>query len=113
MSAWDIQPTEVNGILQTVGGHVGGEDGEGGLVAKIDTFGEHVSEAGAAAASGPIGTALEEFVGEYGPALQEMVLKSGSCIQGCVDATSAYLNGNLQMAADAQGNAGSIEDLGL
>ncbi|QBI52218.1 DUF6507 family protein [Streptomonospora litoralis] len=113
MTTWDIQPTEVNGIVQTVGGHVGGGDGEGGLVAKIETFGNHVQDAGTAAASGPIGTALEEFVGEYGTTLQEMVLKSGSCIRGCVDATSAYMNGNLQMASDAQGNAGNIENLGL
>ncbi|GAA4939231.1 hypothetical protein GCM10023224_20840 [Streptomonospora halophila] len=113
MSGWDIQAPEVSGVMQTVGGHVNGGDGEGGLVAKIETFGGHVGDAGTAAASGPIGTALEEFVGEYGPSLEEMVLKSGSCIKGCVDATSAYLDGNLQMASDAQGNAGSIEELDL
>ncbi|MUL43268.1 hypothetical protein FZ103_19205 [Streptomonospora sp. PA3] len=113
MSKWDIQVSEVNGVVQTVGSHVAGADGEGGLVAKIETFGTHIGEAGTAAASGPIGTALEEFVGEYGTTLQEMVLKSGSCIKGCVDATTAYLNGNLQMASDAQGNAGNIDDLDL
>ncbi|GAB3439235.1 hypothetical protein GCM10027570_03270 [Streptomonospora sediminis] len=113
MSAWDIQAPEVNVVVQNVGAHVSGEDGSGGLVAKIESFGTHIGDAGTAAASGPIGTALEEFVGEYGDKLQGMVLKSGSCIRGCVDATSAYLNGNLQMASDAQGNAGNIENLDL
>lgn len=113
MSNWDIQVSEVNGVMQTVGGHVSGGDGEGGLVAKIDTFGGHIGDAGSAAASGPIGTALEEFVGEYGDTLKDMVLKSASCIRGCVDATSAYMNGNLEMASDAQSNAGNVENLDL
>ncbi|MDA0565004.1 DUF6507 family protein [Streptomonospora sp. S1-112] len=111
MTTWDIEAPQVNEVVQTVGGHVGGDDGTGGLVAKIETFGGHIQEAGTAAASGPIGTALEEFVTEYGGTLESMVLKTAAAINGCVKATGYYLEGNLQMAADAQSNADNIESL--
>ncbi|SKA10393.1 hypothetical protein SAMN02745673_02468 [Marinactinospora thermotolerans DSM 45154] len=113
MSGWDIQAPAVGTVMTTVGGYVGGEDGEGGLVAAIDALGTHVEEAGTAADSGPIGTALAEFLEEYGTTLQGMVAKTASAITGCTDATTAYLDGNLEMAAEAQNNAGVVTDLDL
>ncbi|TDQ52268.1 DUF6507 family protein [Actinorugispora endophytica] len=113
MSGWDINAPEVGAIMKTVGSHVGGEDGTGGLVALLTTFGTHVESAGTACASEPIGIALSEFVEEYSEDLTSMVAKSASAITGCVDATTFYLDGNLEMAAEAQGNAGDISDLDL
>ncbi|HLU98102.1 MAG TPA: DUF6507 family protein [Thermobifida alba] len=114
MSGWDLNPGEINVVLQSVGNHVGGEDGEGGLVGLLDTFGTHVEEAGTACDSGPIGMALGEFMEEYTDKLKGMVDKSISAITGCSDATMAYVNGNLEMAAEAQrGINETPEELGL
>ncbi|MEY9214296.1 hypothetical protein NI17_020515 [Thermobifida halotolerans] len=114
MSGWDLNPAEINTVLQAVGEHVGGEDGTGGLVGLLDDFGTHVEEAGTACASGPIGMALGEFMDEYTDKLKGMVDKSVSAVTGCSDATMFYVNGNLEMAAEAQrGVNQSPEELGL
>ncbi|KUP95783.1 DUF6507 family protein [Thermobifida cellulosilytica] len=102
MSGWDLNPREISVVLQNVGNHVGGEDGKGGLVGLLETFGTHVEEAGTACESGPISMALGEFVEEYSGKLKGMVNKSISAITGCSDATMAYVNGNLEMAERAQ-----------
>ncbi|MFC7329868.1 DUF6507 family protein [Marinactinospora rubrisoli] len=108
MSGWDIDAPVVGGVMTTVGGYVQGDDGSGGLVGKITTFSTNVETASTQAASGPITTALGEFVEEYAGKLENMVLKSASAVQGCTQATTAYLEGNLEMAATAQENAGKI-----
>lgn len=105
-NGWDIKPPGVKSVVTKVGGHV--TDGHGGgdtLEHHLNDFGDHLQNAGDAAASGPIGTALKEFVDHYGPGLQGMVTKTGSCIQGAVDATKAYIQGDLEMAAEAQKKA--------
>ncbi|RCV48340.1 DUF6507 family protein [Marinitenerispora sediminis] len=109
MSGWDIDAPAVGTVMTTVGGYVQGDDGTGGLVGKITTFAGNVENAGAQAASGPISTALGEFVEEYAGKLQSMVLKSASAVGGCTEATMAYLDGDLEMAATAQEGAGRID----
>ncbi|GAB3453161.1 hypothetical protein GCM10027570_32090 [Streptomonospora sediminis] len=113
MSGWDISAEGVSSVLSTVGGHVGDEEMTEGLTGEIDTFGNHVQSAGEQAASEPIGLALEEFVDHIRPKLWGMVGRTASAISGCGEATSAYMNGDLEMAAEAQGGAGDISDLDL
>jgi hypothetical protein len=110
---WDIDTVTVNGILQSVGTHAGGEDGSGGLAGMLTSFNGHIEAAGTAAASNPIGTALVEFVTHYSDDLSGMVTKTGSAIKGCVDACGFYLDGDYTMAADAQSEAGTLENLDL
>ncbi|MBA9006719.1 DUF6507 family protein [Thermomonospora cellulosilytica] len=102
MSAWDISPSEVGAVVTTVGGYVGDGEGGGGLIGHIEDFASHVEEAATAAASMPIGTALQEYVAHTSPGLRGMVSKTASCIRGAVEATRAYVNGDLDMAAEAQ-----------
>ncbi|GAA3759923.1 DUF6507 family protein [Salinactinospora qingdaonensis] len=113
MSGWDIQAGEVSSIMTEVNEQLGGSDGEGGLVALIDTFAGHVETAAGEAGSGPITLALTEFAEEYESTLKSMVAKGSSAVVGCSNATKAYLDGDLEMAAEAQQNAGDISDLDL
>ncbi|MUL42637.1 hypothetical protein FZ103_15900 [Streptomonospora sp. PA3] len=113
MSTWDISPEGVSSVLTAVGGHVGDEAMTEGLTGQIDDFSTHVVSASEQAASEPIGQALDEFAGHFGPRMWTMVARTASAISGCSEATTAYVNGNLEMAAEAQGNAGEVPDLDL
>jgi hypothetical protein len=103
---WNIDPAGVKSVVTKVAGHV--TDGHGGgdtLESHAKDLADHIGEAGTSAASNPIGTALKEFVEHYAPTLKGMATKTGNCIQGAVDATKHYIQGDLEMAADAQKNA--------
>ncbi|WP_433325752.1 DUF6507 family protein [Spirillospora sp. CA-294931] len=104
MARYDIDPPGVGSVVSKVGGYVAGEGGkgEGGLVKQLSNFADHVGNAGTAAASMPIGTALKEYVDHTTPGLKGMVTKTGSCIKGAVDAVKAYNRGDLEMMAEAQ-----------
>lgn len=110
MSGWDIDPEGVGAVLRKVFDHTGGEDGEGGLVGTLTTMGEHLDYAAQCSKSFPVITALAEFADHYRGPLENMVAKTSSAIDGCGTATRAYMNGNLEMAAEAQNNAGTITD---
>ncbi|MFJ9682828.1 DUF6507 family protein, partial [Streptomyces sp. NPDC101194] len=74
------------------GGGGGGKDGEqavGGLVA----------------------LALSQFAEHTTPDLKFVAARAGKSLQGAVDATTAYLNGDLDMAAEAQRKALGAVDL--
>jgi Family of unknown function (DUF6507) len=110
MSGWNIHPAGVKSVVTKVGGHV--TDGHGGgdtLEHHLKDFGDHIEHAGTAAASSPIGTALKEFVEHYSPSLKGMASKTGSCIKGAVDATKFYIQGDLEMAAEAEKKAGQAQ----
>ncbi|RCV57269.1 DUF6507 family protein [Marinitenerispora sediminis] len=113
MTAWDIRPAGVGEILTEVSGYVGGSDGAGGLAGDVDEVLSLTEYASSCAASGPISTALAEFVTSVGGTLGAMVAKAASAATGCGDATVAYLDGNLEMAAEAQANAGNIGGLDI
>jgi hypothetical protein len=103
---WDISPPGVQSVVTKVGGHV--TDGHGGgetLEHHLKDFGDHLENAGNGAASSPINTALKEFVDHYSPTLKGMATKTGSCIKGAVDATKAYIQGDHEMAVEAQKKA--------
>ncbi|MDN3358846.1 DUF6507 family protein [Actinomadura sp. DC4] len=106
MSGWRIDPPGVKSVVTKVGGHV--TDGHGGgdtLEHHFADFGVHLQNAGTGTASSPINTALKEFVEHYTPTLKGMATKTGSCVKGAVDATKAYIQGDLEMAAEAQRKA--------
>ncbi|QKW35098.1 hypothetical protein HUT06_14535 [Actinomadura sp. NAK00032] len=107
MTAYNIKASGVGSVVSKVGGHLAGEGGEGGggLVKQLENFGTHVGEAGTAASSMPVGTALKEYVEYTTSGLKGMVTKGGACITGAVEATKAYINGDMEMLAEAQRTA--------
>ncbi|MBB6174073.1 hypothetical protein HNR23_004133 [Nocardiopsis mwathae] len=110
MSTWDINPDGVNAVLKQVFNHAGGEDGTGGLAGTLTDTGEHMTNAAKHANSFPVNTALAEFADHFQGPLENMTAKTASAIDGCATATRAYTNGNLEMAAEAQKNAGTVTD---
>ncbi|MES0834650.1 DUF6507 family protein [Nocardiopsis tropica] len=110
MSSWNIQPAEVGGVLTTVAGHLGEEGGGDGLVGHITKVGEYVTLCMEEANSGPVNTALAE-VGEYHFGhMGDMVALTVSAVQGAYEATMAYIEGDLEMAAQHQAAAGEIPE---
>ncbi|ASU61088.1 DUF6507 family protein [Nocardiopsis dassonvillei] len=110
MSAWNIQPSEVSAILTSVSGQVGDEEGTEGLTSHMSSLETHLNEASSGAASDPIGMALAEFADHYFGEIGDMVSISSSAVTGASDATLYYVNGNLEMAAESQANAGKIPE---
>ncbi|WP_131099396.1 DUF6507 family protein [Streptomonospora litoralis] len=113
MSGWDISPEGVGSVLTSVGGYVGDEAMTEGLTGQIEDFGKHLQDAAEDAASEPIATALDEFLDHFGPKMWGMVGRTSSAIGGAGEATKAYMNGNLDMAEEAQANVGDISELDL
>lgn len=110
MSIWNINPTEVGGVLSSTAGHIGEEGGSDGLVGHMSEIEESVTGLSTAADSTPISIALGEFAGHYFGVMGEMVGLTISAITGASDATTAYVNGNHEMALEAQANAGVIPE---
>ncbi|WP_189986431.1 DUF6507 family protein, partial [Streptomyces spinoverrucosus] len=70
------------GTISAEGGGEGGEKAQGGLVA----------------------LALSQYAERASKDLQFVAARAGKSLQGVVDATTAYLNGDQEMAAEAQRN---------
>jgi hypothetical protein len=107
VTRYDIDASGVSTVVSKVGGHIAGDNGQGrgALSEQLENFGTHVGEAATAAASTPIGTALQEFLAYVNPELAGMVERTVACIDGAVTATEAYIDGDLQMVETAQRNA--------
>ncbi|MFI6726737.1 DUF6507 family protein [Streptomyces atratus] len=76
----------------------GGGDGGGG-------------KDGEKAAGGLVALALSQFAEHTTPDLKFIAARAGKSLQGAVDATTAYLNGDLEMATEAQRKALGAVDL--
>ncbi|MEU2945590.1 DUF6507 family protein [Nocardiopsis alba] len=110
MSQWNIQPEAVGGVLQTVVGHFGEEGSGEGFVGIFDKLQDNLEQAGEASADDAVNMALMEFAGHYFGILGDMASLTMSAVSGAGEATTHYVNGNLQMAEEAQENAGVIPD---
>ncbi|MGW9633191.1 DUF6507 family protein [Nocardiopsis alba] len=108
MSSWSIDPPQVSAILTETLGLIGEEGGTDGLVGDMDTIATTAETVSEMADSVPISIALSEFCGHYFEVMGEMAAKTLSGVEGAGDATTAYVNGNLEMAAEAQSNAGVV-----
>ncbi|MFD3497628.1 DUF6507 family protein [Streptomyces sp. NPDC058678] len=92
-----------------------------GLEKYAKAFGEHLTsaatsagtisaegggggEGGEKAAGGLVALALSQYAERASKDLQYVAARAGKSLQGAVDATTAYLNGDLEMAAEAQRN---------
>ncbi|MFV2196935.1 DUF6507 family protein [Nocardiopsis sp. LOL_012] len=78
--------------------------------------GEHLDlatrleEASGEACSVPVAIALGEFAEHFLGVVGEMTSLSASATGGAGEATLHYVNGNLEMAGDAQANACAVPD---
>ncbi|MFD6096008.1 DUF6507 family protein [Nocardiopsis flavescens] len=110
MSQWNIQPAAVGGVLQSVAGHLGEEGSGEGLVGVMESVEEHLMDCGEYAKSGIIGMALGEFAGHYFGIMGDIAGLTMAAVTGASEATTHYMNGNLEMAEESQANAGVIPE---
>ena len=110
MSQWSIQPQAVGGVLKTVAGHLGEEGGDEGLISVMEAVERHLGDCGEYARSGIITMAISEFSAHYFGIMGDMAGLTVAAVTGASEATTHYMNGNLEMAEEAQANAGVIPE---
>ncbi|MFD8234573.1 DUF6507 family protein [Streptomyces sp. NPDC059696] len=116
MPAWDISPSGVQGVVSNVGdvmkvldeivqaysGDVQGAATSAGTLAPGGASGEHKGQTGLVAA------ALAEFMEGTAEELKFIGERVGKSVNGAVEATVAYRDGDLEMAAEAQHRAAGL-----
>ncbi|MGI5425833.1 DUF6507 family protein [Streptomyces sp. CA-179760] len=110
---WDLKPQGISHVLTTTG------DAASKLEKYAKAFGEHLTsaassagtvsaegggEGGEKAQGGLVALALSQFAEHATKDLKFVAARAGKSLQGAVDATTAYLNGDEEMAAEAQRN---------
>ncbi|MFD9863365.1 DUF6507 family protein [Streptomyces alboflavus] len=116
MPAWDITPSGVDSVASLVG--LAMDD----MAKDVKAYGEDTKSAAAsagtigagscgAAPSGAVGIALAVFMdGKMGDVLS-LGARSANAVNGAIEATNHYINGDLEDAANAQRNAGKAPDV--
>ncbi|MEW2612375.1 DUF6507 family protein [Streptomyces sp. NPDC047880] len=116
MPAWDISPSGVQGVVSNVGdvmkvldeivqaysGDVEGAATSAGTLAPGGAGGEHKGQTGLVAA------ALAEFMEGTADELKFIGERVGKSVNGAVEATVAYRDGDLEMAAEVQRRAAGL-----
>ncbi|MGW5663768.1 DUF6507 family protein [Streptomyces sp. NPDC003758] len=112
---WDLKPQGIQGVLKTTG------EAASHFEKQANAFGEHLTSAASSAGTisadggggggdgkpqgGLVVLALSQYAEHATRDLQFIAARAGKSLQGAVDATTAYLNGDEQMAAQAQRKA--------
>ncbi|SDK94594.1 DUF6507 family protein [Streptomyces indicus] len=123
MSKWDIKPLGVRGQLTMTG--EAAKDLADAAKAMVDDLSSAAASAGTAVPGGqyngpmigpvapgqprnpvgPVAAALSSYMEERQKKLQSMAERTGNSMTGAAEATNAYVQGDLDMAADAQAKA--------
>lgn len=99
MGTWDIDPPGVKGVVdRTITAAEGFET-------HLTTYGNNLSSAAKNGGSGIVATALQDFANHHEAGIKAMVNQTTKSLTGAVNATKAYVDGDLEMAANAQRNA--------
>ncbi|MFE7793448.1 DUF6507 family protein [Streptomyces sp. NPDC057460] len=122
MTGWDLKPQGIQGVLKTTG------ETAGKIESYAKSYGKHLTsaatsagtitaedggEGGEKAGGGLVALALSQYAEHATTDLKYIAARAGKSLTGAVDATTAYLNGDLEMAAESQRKALGIPDLDL
>ncbi|ADH70430.1 MULTISPECIES: DUF6507 family protein [Nocardiopsis] len=110
MSGWNIQPAEVGAVLTSVAGYIGEEGGSDGLVGAMTSAENLITAINEEANSTPVSVALGEFAEHNFGLMGDMAGLAVSAVTNTSTAVTHYFNGNMEMAAEAQENAGVIPE---
>ncbi|MFD8990921.1 DUF6507 family protein [Streptomyces goshikiensis] len=120
---WDIKPSGVRGVLiKTRTAAEGFEKAGNALKTALPDAAQHAGTismgggggdggggggegGGEGAGTGPIGGALAGLMASHDQRLAFIGARTGASVKGAMDATTAYVDGNLEQAATAQHNA--------
>ncbi len=101
MARWDIEPLGVQGVLTRV------EAKAGDLGTAGTDFANALEAAGQAVGKSIVAVALSNFAQNRAPELTGVATRVKSAMTGTVTAVTAYVQGNLEMAKNAQASATS------
>ena len=104
MSAWDISPNGVRGVLTRTRGVAMEFEGQ---MSSLDAA---VQGAGAQCSSGIVGEAIAGFFASAQADMQFVFTRTDACLNAAAQATNAYIDGDLEMAANAQSSAAATPD---
>jgi hypothetical protein len=114
VSGWDLRPQGISQVLKSTG------ESASKLEKYAKAYGEHLTSAASSAGTisaeggsggsgeqvgGLVALALSQYAERAAKDLQFIAARAGKSLQGAVDATKAYLEGDEQMAAEAQRKA--------
>ncbi|MFI6049238.1 DUF6507 family protein [Streptomyces violascens] len=109
MTGWDITPSGVASILSLVG--LAADD----LSKDIKGYGESMVDAGRFVGTisgpycgvpvGPVGVAVADFASDTQGSIRFMAARTKKTMDGTVKATTEYVGGDVEMAAQAQREA--------
>ena len=99
MTKWDISPSGVRGVLGQTHAVASQFDAQ---TASLDTALRGAVEQ---SASGIVGLAVQEFLKAKTADVQFVFARTEACMNAAAQATNHYLQGDLEMAANAQSAA--------
>jgi hypothetical protein len=99
MTAWDIDPAGVNGVLNKTKGVAEDFDGQ---LKTVDTA---LTGGANNCGSQIVQQAISDYVESAQPDFKFVVFRTGQAMTAAVNATNAYVQGDLEMAANAQNTA--------
>lgn len=107
MPSWDIAPSGVRGVLGRTQSVASSFEGQFSSVATALTGGAQES-------SSPIvASAVGEVAGVLQTEMRAVVGRTGAAMSGCAEAVTAYVQGDLVMAAAAQDAAAQVPVLDI
>ena len=105
MGRWDIQPAEVQSVLART--QTTAEEFEG----QMTRLNSALEGAAGQSSSDIVAEALAGFATEAAmPQIQFVFTRTAACLNAAAQAVNAYLDGDLQMAANAQASATAAPD---
>ncbi|OLT36711.1 hypothetical protein BJF79_30890 [Actinomadura sp. CNU-125] len=104
MTAWDIDPQGVQGVINRTGAAFAPFEEHAG------TFAMGCRDAGTASGSSQVAEALKGFVEHHKPTLIGLKNRTERTLQGAAKATNHYIRGDEEMAAQAQAKAARTDD---
>lgn len=107
MARWDIKPEGVKGVVTRTA------EAAKPFEAQYKTFADNLNTSGQNCQSGIVGQALKDFYEHHKLTMPSIVKRTSNSLHGAVNATSAYLRGDLEMARQAQENAAKAPVLDL
>jgi uncharacterized protein DUF6507 len=104
VSAWDISPHGVRGVLTRTQGIATEFEGQ------MTSLNAAVQGAGTQCSSGIVGEAIAGFFDATRSNMEFVFTRTGACLNAATQATNAYLRGDLEMAGNAQAAATAAPD---
>ncbi len=99
MTGWDIDPAGVRTVLGNTEAVAREFDGQ------MQTLNTGIEGAAAQSSSEIVASALAGFAESASADITFVFTRTGACLSGAAQATNAYLDGDFEMAANAQASA--------